>query len=125
VVPAEARGEARRLTESDRHQSPASWAPDGRHLAIAEEGDILVFRFEDGSPAPFVATEAWKRDPRFPPDGRWLAYASDETGRYEVCVTSFPARDQRVAISSRGAAFPSGPPPGASSSTEAPGISRR
>jgi DNA-binding winged helix-turn-helix (wHTH) protein/Tol biopolymer transport system component len=102
VVPVEARGEARRLTESDRRQFPASWAPDGRHLAIVEEGDILVYRFEDDSLAPFVATEAGEWQPVFSPDGRWLAYVSNETGRSEVYVTSFPARDQRIVVSSGG-----------------------
>jgi DNA-binding winged helix-turn-helix (wHTH) protein len=102
MVPAEGRGEARRLTESDRNQWPVSWSPDGGHLAIAEGGDIQVYRFEDDSLASFVATEAIEGDPRFSPDGRWLAYASNETGRYEVYVTSFPDRDQRIVVSSGG-----------------------
>ena len=101
-------GEAQRLTDSPKPQYPRSWHPDGRHLAIAEggskgESNLRVVNLEGddrsgwtaGETKDFLATPAKEggKGASFSPDpGRWLAYASDESGQYQVSVREFPDR---------------------------------
>ncbi len=90
----------------------AALSPDGRVLALGRgvgvgEFDILIARLEgDTVPAPFAATPANEVAPRFSPDGRWLAYASDESGRYEVYVLPYPGPGPRIHISDGGGGQP-------------------
>ena len=86
-------------------KTPASFAPDGKRLAYAEinranggAGGIWTVSIEDdgnqlraGKPEPFLQTQSTEGNPMFSPDGRWLAYQSDETGTNEVNVRAFPA----------------------------------
>jgi serine/threonine protein kinase len=75
--------------------SQPAWSPDGRSLVytrfMPEGGTDLHRLLLDGSePERLTATEALEFSPRFSPDGRVLAYASDESGRFEVYVEGFP-----------------------------------
>jgi serine/threonine-protein kinase len=78
---------------------PHSISPDGKRLAYQRQGpetnsDILTVSLDvtdpdhpkPGQPEPFAATPANEIQPAFSPDGRWLAFASDEAGVYEVYV---------------------------------------
>jgi len=108
---ADGTGAWRRLTDVDALDVPSSWSPDGRHLAFgrtvrAMPMDIFLYRFEDRQVIPFLATDASETSPEFSPDGRWLAYVSNETGRWEAYVTSFPARERTLVVSRRGGAGP-------------------
>src|SRR5688572_21430293 len=62
--------------------------------------------FGDRKPFPVLQTPFAESDPRFSPDGRWLAYASDETGRREVYVQSFPTGGGKWQISTAGGSDP-------------------
>ena len=81
------------------------WSPDGKWLIFQNarsrglgnvigppgSGDILGIRpGVDTVPVPLVATKFTELSPAVSPDGRWLAYTSDETGRYEIYVVPFP-----------------------------------
>ncbi len=69
------------------------------------ERDIVGFRpAEDGATVPLIATaEFAEQDPALSPDGRWLAYTSDLSGRNEVYVSPFPNVDSgRVPVSTEG-----------------------
>ena len=59
-----------------------------------------------GKPEQFLKSQFADTDPAFSPDGRWIAYVSEETGRREVFVRPFPMREQQVQISNGGADFP-------------------
>ena len=64
--------------------SPSSWSPDGRQLAISKEDDIWMASIDGdrASLAPLTRTpEAQERWPEFSPDGRWLAYAANNSGQ--------------------------------------------
>ena len=80
-------------TREDKH--PTSWSPDGRFLLYTEihpktKRDIWALPMEGGGkPFPFLVTEFAERQARFSPDGRWVAYVSDESGRTEVYVRRF------------------------------------
>ncbi len=105
-------GEAEVLLEPGKYTFPAphSWSPDGRHLAIqvAGEGgqnDIWIMPLDEngaGDPEPFVSTPFTESGPRFSPDGRWIAYTSNETGRPEIFVASFPPGGGKWQVSSGG-----------------------
>jgi serine/threonine-protein kinase len=104
-------GDWERLTEGEHHDwAPSSWGPDGRHLGFARwvqsSLDVLLYRFEDRQVTPFLTTPAQESHPEISPDGRWLAYASDESGRYEVYITSLPDRAQTLTVSRQGGMAP-------------------
>ena len=87
-----------------------SWSPDG-WLAFyeAEGGDnnIYALQVDDPENRIRVAVSAFDETfPHFSPDGRWLAYDSDETGRPEVYVVSFPEIGGREQVSTEGGDHP-------------------
>ena len=88
VAPADGSGAAERLTTSDFLQLPGSWSPDGSVLAFMEQhpdsGRDIWLLGRDGRRAPFANTPSEESAPRFSPDGRWIAYVSDESGQVEV-----------------------------------------
>ncbi len=91
-------------------QFPSDWLRDGTLLvteqAGPDRGDILV-QPKDGSTArPYAATAADETAARISPDGRWVAYNSDESGRVEVYLDSYPRPGRRVTISSGGGQDP-------------------
>lgn len=55
---------------------------------------------------PFLVTPFNERSPMFSPDGRWLAYVSDESGRDEIYVQSYPESSQKITVSSEGGTDP-------------------
>jgi serine/threonine-protein kinase len=96
-APADGSGEARSLLKGNHN--PISWSPDDRALALAmlsTEGgrDIWVLP-AGGDPEVFLATAFDERSPTFSPDGRWLVYVSDESGRDEVYVRPYPGTGVR------------------------------
>jgi serine/threonine-protein kinase len=93
--PADGSGAREQLTNSALIKRPDSWSPDGQLLAFTQFDpttgrDIWVLRASDRNASPFLRTAANESAPSFSPDGRWLAYVSDESGRYEVYVQSYP-----------------------------------
>jgi serine/threonine-protein kinase len=101
-----------RLTSTKRFHIPTSFHPDGRKLAMtsgAESGfmEVLLLPLDGArTPQPLVQGSFNTGAATFSPDGRWLAYVSDETGRDEVYVRSFPAAGVRVQISGEGGTGP-------------------
>ena len=89
-VPSTAEGPAERLTTSDSLQLPGSWSADGELLAFMEQHptsgrDVWLMR-RNGERTPIAVSAADESAPRFSPDGRWLAYVSNETGPANVFV---------------------------------------
>jgi Tol biopolymer transport system component len=91
---------------------PTSFSADGRHLAFHQFGpdtnlDIWVMPLEgERIPFPFVQTSFAEGSGTFSPDGRWMAYVSDESGGWEVYVTPFPGPGGKWRISSNGGLNP-------------------
>jgi Tol biopolymer transport system component len=91
-------------------------SPDGRflfymHRGVKTRGDIWALpRFGDGKPFPILATAADEQESELSPDGKWLAYTSDESGSYEVYVQSFTAEGKlgtdRIRVSTNGGIIP-------------------
>jgi Tol biopolymer transport system component/DNA-binding winged helix-turn-helix (wHTH) protein len=91
---------------------PCDWSPDGRFLLYfrtnpGTSADLWVLPLTDGGEAfEFVKTDFGELWAQFSPDGRWVAYQSNETGRYEVVVRPFPASAPPVPVSVFGGAYP-------------------
>jgi serine/threonine-protein kinase len=69
--------------------------------------DVYVLSLSGRSePRPVVHTSAFEGGPQFSPNGRWMAYASDESGQMEVYVRPFPGPDRRWQVSSQGGTQP-------------------
>ncbi len=98
----------------DRNLSEGLESRDGRWIIVRTgkgapgNGDILAVRVgRDTAPIPLVATEFAEVSPALSPDGHWLAYSSNESGRMEVYVRPFPAvRAGRWQISTKGGSEP-------------------
>jgi serine/threonine-protein kinase len=72
---------------------------------LSVEGDEKSgWRF--GEPKPFLNSAFWEGEPAFSPDGRWLAYVSNESGDYEVYVRPFPGPGGKWQLSTGGGHFP-------------------
>jgi serine/threonine protein kinase/Tol biopolymer transport system component len=98
------------LWETPYHTHVADWTDNGEMLVLNEDRttadtgwDVLVLNTE-GAPSPRYVLESRfdERNPRLHPGGKWLAYMSDETGQYEIYVTSFPEAGAKHAISTGG-----------------------
>jgi serine/threonine-protein kinase len=114
---ADGSGGLERLTTSQYPHVPMSWSPDGQLLAFVEVNpttgyDIWVLRLSDRKAQPFLRTPFNESTPRFSPDGRWLAYVSDESGRYEVYVQPYPGPGGKWQISTEGGTEPTWNPNG-------------
>jgi serine/threonine-protein kinase len=107
---ADGSGEAEPLAAEQEDQTyPASWSPDGRHVIgqrLGQASDIWVLDIEDGEIEDYLVTPFSEQSPEFSPDGRWIAYSSDESGRSEVYVRRFPAGSGKWQISDGGGSQP-------------------
>ena len=107
------------LLEAEGRQFPSSWSPDGKHLLYYNVSsdtswDIHVLDLEgEPNPRPFVKTPFIEIRARFSPDGRWVAYQSNESGRSEVYVQAFPGPGGKWQISTAGGFEPQWGPNGA------------
>jgi serine/threonine protein kinase len=100
ATPAVGGSQPQPLTETKAMQVPWSFTPDGTHLAFFEtlgRSQIWTVALEDagsqlkaGKPEPFLKSTDSDQAPSFSPDGRWLAYHSNHSGRNEVYVRAFP-----------------------------------
>jgi hypothetical protein len=111
-VHADGTGEPQSVIEGDVSFRAASWSGDGKRLALGTRGadlndDIWVLDTDLGTePAPFLDGRFSERYPAFSPDGRWLAYASDESGRWQVYVRPYPGPGGRRQVSADGGLEP-------------------
>ena len=105
-------GEEERLFRNSFQMYPQSWSRDGRFVAYVTvhpktRSDIWLFPTTgDRTPAPFLQTEFSEGHARISPDGRWMAYSSNESGSDGVYVTRFPQAGGKWSVSPNGGSFP-------------------
>ena len=97
IRPADRSAPATLLYASDFDKWPRSWSPDGKLLAFEQRGDpatgsdTWIYSTEDpDNPKPFLTEMFNEENPAFSPDGRWLAYQSDELGQFEIHSCPIP-----------------------------------
>lgn len=98
--------------QSNEHKNIDQWSKDGRYVVYtgstpSTKNDLWVMpMFGDRKPSPFLQTPANEVQGQISPDGRWMAYASNETGTLEVYVQSFLRSGGKWQISMGGGAQP-------------------
>jgi Tol biopolymer transport system component len=104
-------GTGERLTSSEKLQVAGSWSSDGQALAFVEQDpskgrDIRLIAPNDRSTRPWLESMSEEGAPRFSPDGRWLAYVSNQSGRHEVYVRALIGSTGTQQVSSNGGTEP-------------------
>src|SRR5262249_41250316 len=106
-------GAERVLLESNLNKFPTSWSSDGRFVLYYTSGDPktkadlwVLPMFGERKPFPFLQTEAYESMGRFSPDGRWIAYISDESQQLEVHLRPFPGPGGKQQVSIAGGREP-------------------
>jgi dipeptidyl aminopeptidase/acylaminoacyl peptidase len=106
-------GEEMLLFRSAANQFPTDWSQHGPTILLTTvnsktQADIwMAPATGDGKPTPVLATRFNEYAARLSPDGQWMAYTSDESGRPEVYVQRFPSATAKVQISTQGGSEPS------------------
>jgi Tol biopolymer transport system component len=104
-------GQDELLLKMDVHVSPDSWSPDGLFMLFdltdpKTREDLWVLPMDgDRKPFPFLQTPFSEGQARFSPDGHFVVYRSDDQGRSEVYVQTFPASGSKWQISNNGGNF--------------------
>jgi serine/threonine-protein kinase len=109
-MPADGSAPPERLTHSELPLQATSFSPDGRTLILQQNDhpetawDVMILRLDDESrePQPLLNSQFGEALAELSPNGRWLAYTSNESGRFEVYVRSFPDLDRKWQISTDG-----------------------
>jgi serine/threonine-protein kinase len=101
----------RAIIPNDSVLVPTSWSPDDKRLLLYRDSqqtdtDVLLYDTADGKLKELVATPASEREGTFSPDGKWMAYSSDESGRNEVYVRSLEGPVGRWQVSTNGGNTP-------------------
>jgi len=105
VVRADGRGEPELVYASEGNDSPTDWSPDGRYLSIDRgvgKNDLWIVPMDGGDPWALVETPFDEGYARFSPDGEWIAYVSNESGRFEMYLTRFPSGEGKWQLSTDG-----------------------
>jgi Tol biopolymer transport system component len=114
IVPANGSAEARMLIPPLAASDTwiRDWSVDGAALLLEvsnpkTNSDLWVAPFNDPARArPYLTTEAIEENGRFSPDGKWIAYNGNDSGREEVYIQSYPRSDLRYQVSTRGGGSP-------------------
>jgi len=110
--PSTGSGEANLLLKTGTDKFPTDWSLDGRFLLYTDmnlktRADVWMLPMAgDPSPTPVMQTEFNEWNAQLSPDGHWVAYTSDESGRAEVYVQSFPVSGKKLQISADGGTEP-------------------
>ena len=110
-VPSSGMGQPLLISDPGSYDYPTSWSTDGRYLALMRRAvrnwEVWIMPFSgDRKQFAFLTGPFSHSQPAFSPDVHWLAYQSDESGQYEVYVTTFPSAAGKWRISATGGTAP-------------------
>jgi eukaryotic-like serine/threonine-protein kinase len=98
------------FASKDQQKSVDDWSSDGRYVVYDTTGSPahlwILPLFGDRKPVPLVQDNYDTRQARFSPDGRYIAYASKESGQFEIYVQTFPQASGKWQVSSGGGTHP-------------------
>jgi serine/threonine protein kinase len=118
VTRSDGAGKPQPLAQSKNAQFPWSFTADGKRMAFEEadpktQYDLWTVPVESdgaalraGKPEVFLEAPAAEMDPVFSPDGRWMAYSSNESGTFQIYVRAFPDKGGKWQISNAGGGYP-------------------
>jgi protease II len=81
---------------------PDDWSHDGKFILYERGSDLWSLALPEQKATPFLKATSTLKNGRFSSDGKWLAYASNESGRWEIYVTSFPDAHGKWQVSTSG-----------------------
>ncbi len=87
-------------------QNPWDWSRDGKFLLLRKDQELWYMSLEDRQAKPFLPGQSPARNAQFSPDGKWVAYSSNETGNWEVYVSAFPNPTSKWQVSRGGGEEP-------------------
>ena len=107
-------GEEQPLVEGPLLKSTPDWSPDGKYLIYRVQDQNSNTDWDqwyvpltgDGKPAPFLNTQFRETESQFSPDSRYVAYMSNESGRFEIYVKPFPGGEGKWQVSVNGGRNP-------------------
>ena len=85
---------------------PYDWSRDGKYVLYTRGTELWVATLSQLKARAFLAVPGTIRNARFSTDGKWVAYASNESGKFEIYVTSFPGAQGKWQVSSAGGTQP-------------------
>jgi len=96
-----------RLMQDDKGgTAPNDWSRDGKYVLYSTGSELWIVTLPALKNSLFLKAPSVLRNGQFSPDGRWVAYASNETGRWEIFVTSFPDARGKWQVSTGGGEQP-------------------
>jgi Tol biopolymer transport system component len=98
--------EERTIVSDTVNTYPNDWSGDGKYVLYARSSDLWFVSLSDLKSREFLKTTGVVKNGQFSPDGKWVAYTSNETGKWEVYVTSFPDAHGKWQISTAGGEQP-------------------
>jgi Tol biopolymer transport system component len=111
VIPLRGSGDGEFLLPPGETRIPSDWSRDGRHILYSSLSrtaalDVYAISIPGRVPTPFVQADFNEAEAKFSPNGRWVAYTSNESGRFEIYVQRFPAGGDKSRISTNGGTQP-------------------
>jgi Tol biopolymer transport system component len=81
---------------------PSAWSRDAKYILYTRGTDLWFLTFPDLRSQLFLKAPSAMKNGQFSPDGKWVAYASNESGKWEIYVTSFPDAHGKWKVSNGG-----------------------
>jgi eukaryotic-like serine/threonine-protein kinase len=112
TIDADGGGTSKMVAGTSVTDIPSTISPDGQTLAFIRQvsssgGDIYVMSLAtDSQPHAVVKTPGYDGGAQFSPDGRWMAYVTNESGQFEVYVRPYPEPDRKIQVSTNGGTHP-------------------
>jgi eukaryotic-like serine/threonine-protein kinase len=96
-------GQEEKLVSQDGpDRFPTDWSRDGKYVLYGRGPDLWFLTFPELRATQFLKASSTSKSARFSPDGKWVAYSSNESGRWEIYVTSFPEGHGKWQVSNTG-----------------------
>jgi Tol biopolymer transport system component len=94
--------EEKSIPQDGADRFPTDWSRDGKYLLYSRGVDLWLLKFPELQAIEFLKASSTLKNGRFSPDGKWVAYSSNESGRWEIYVTSFPEAHGKWQVSNAG-----------------------
>jgi eukaryotic-like serine/threonine-protein kinase len=98
--------EEKEIPQGGSDRFPNDWSRDGKYILYERGADLWYVSIPDLKPTEFLKATSTLKTARFSPDGKWVAYTSSESGKWEIYVTSFPDARGKWQVSNGGGTEP-------------------